>query len=113
DADRFILVMGSRRRSAVERVLHGFRRGEGQLLRGRDLDRRTGRRVATLARRRVLHLELSEPRNAGLAAGTGGLRNLTENTFDDRLGLRLGEALLGSNLVGNLSCCRHSANPSM
>ena len=33
------------------------------------------------------------------------------NTLDDRLGLRLGQTLLGGDLVGDFGCCRHSVHP--
>ncbi len=105
--------MGLAGRSAVERVLDGFRWCEGQLLRGRNLNRRTGRGVATLARWRVLNLELAEAGNARLGARARGVRNLLEHTLNDRLGLRLGQVLLGGNLVRNICRCRHSLGPPL
>ncbi len=87
--------------SAVEGVLDCLGRREGQLLRRGDLDRRSRRGIAPLARRRLFYLKLTKAGQAGFSAALGGVGNLFEYTLDDHLGLSLGQALLGCDLVGN------------
>src|SRR6185437_8671186 len=68
--------------SAGEGVLDLFRRGEAELARGGDLDDLAGGRIATLARRTVLHLELAEAREIDLLAFPCGIDDAGQHRVD-------------------------------
>src|SRR4051812_12800847 len=76
-----------RRASAIEAILEGLGRGEGQLLGGRDLDGGAGGRIAAVALGRRLHLELAEARQGNFLARGGRLGDRLEYTIDQRLAL--------------------------
>src|SRR3546814_625435 len=72
--------------SAVQAILDRLGRAEAQLLRGRDLDRGAGRRIAAFAGCRFLDLELVEEQMKRVPGGAPKLRILRrpESIFDYR-----------------------------
>src|SRR5215217_7660967 len=92
---------------AIEAVLEGLGRGEGQLLGGRDFDGGAGGRIAAVALRRCLHLELAEAWQGNFFAGGSRLGNRLEHAIDHCLALSLGQAVFGCKLVGDLICSGH------
>lgn len=91
----------------VNRVLQCFGRLKRHLLRRRYLDRRTSRRIASLAFGRVLHLKLAEARDRRFVAGCCSGGDLCKHRFNDRLALGFSQFVFAGNFVGNFICSRH------
>src|SRR3546814_10057144 len=78
--------------SAVQAILDRLGRAEAQLLRGRDLDRGAGRRIAAFAGCRFLDLELAEAVDRHFIALGGSIGDHGEdgvNSLLDRKSTRL------------------------
>ena len=93
--------LGSMSVSAVQRLLDRLAGRKGQLLLRRDLDRRAGCRIASLALRSVLQLELSKRGDLRFRASKRRVGDLFEDAFNNRLGPRLGQVLFGCDLIGD------------
>src|SRR5271165_2658071 len=93
-----------RRRNAVQTnpatsILHLFRRAEAKLARRRDLNRLARARIAALACRAVLHLELPEAGESDLFALLRGLDDAGEHRVDGLPGRALLDARLARHVI--------------
>src|SRR5271166_2742870 len=89
--------------SAREGILHLFRRAEAQLARRRDLNRLARARIAALACRAVLHLELPEAGETDLFALLRGLDDAGEHRVDGLPGRALLDARLARHVIDQVS----------
>ena len=88
---------------AVQLVLHGLGRGEGQLLGSCDLDHGTGRRIAALASRLILDLELAKAVQRNFVALRRGTGDRGEDAVDILTRVGLGQTMIGGQSFGEFS----------
>jgi len=75
---------------------------EADLARRRDLDRGSGRRIASLAGWTVLHLEFAETRNRDFFTLGSGFADRRKDPLDGLLGFGFGEAGGARQLIGHI-----------